>query len=238
MDKVNPIVAVLCVTLDDVRADGIPRRPLRKDAERNRQRVIDAARELFASRGLEATLNEVARHAGLGVGTVYRRFPTKESLFEAIFEDGVNHLADLAESALRHNDSWRGFVWYVEKMCEFTATDRGMREITFSKAYGGTRVDAARVRLVPTVAKLVERAQDDGHLRREISGTDMPFFGLLAGTVAEYAGNLHPDLWRRYVAVLLDGMRHRRDQSGLAVAALDDEQLAAAMEFWRPAGPR
>jgi AcrR family transcriptional regulator len=231
-------MAVVCVTLDDVNVCGAPARPLRKDAERNRQRVIDAARELFASRGLEATLNEVAHHAGLGVGTVYRRFPTKEVLFEAIFEEGINHLADLAESALRHNDSWQGFVWYVEQMCEFTATDRGIREITFSNVYGGSRVDAARVRLGPTTAKLVERAQDDGYLRPEVSGTDMPFFGLLAGTVAEYAGHLHPDLWRRYVAILLDGMRHRSDQPGLAVAALDEDGLVAAMEFWRPAGPR
>ncbi|OBB88500.1 transcriptional regulator [Mycobacterium colombiense] len=212
------------------------RRPLRKDAERNRQRVIEAARDLFASRGMEATLNDVAHHAGLGVGTVYRRFPTKEELLEAVFEDGMNELTGLAESALRHNNSWDVFVWFVEQMCEITATDRGMREIAFSKAYGGDRVDAARARLVPALSKLVERAQDDGYLRAELSPTDMPIFGLLAGTVSEYAGHVDGDLWRRYVAILLDGMCYRSDQPRLKANALDDEQLDAVMQTWDPAG--
>ncbi|MEE6140119.1 TetR/AcrR family transcriptional regulator [Mycobacterium sp. 050128] len=211
---------------------------LRKDAERNRQRVIEAARELFASRGLEATLNEVAHHAGLGVGTVYRRFPTKQELFEAIFEDGIDELTALAESALRHDDSWQGFVWFVEQMCEMTATDRGMREVVFSKAYGGVRVDAARVRLDPPLSKLVERAKDDGYLRPELSSTDMPIFGLLAGTVSEYAGHVDAELWRRYMSILLDGMRHRSDQAPLTVDALGQEQLEVAMQTWHPAGPR
>ncbi|OBH14045.1 TetR/AcrR family transcriptional regulator [Mycobacterium sp. E1747] len=213
-------------------------RPLRKDAERNRQRVIDAARELFAAKGLEATLNEVAHHAGLGVGTVYRRFPAKDELLEAIFEDGLNQVADLAEAASRHRDSWQGFVWFVEQLCELSATDKGIREIAFSKAYGGGRVDAARLRLIAAVTKVVERAQNDGHLRAEVSGTDMPIFGLLAGTVSEFAGDVDAGLWRRYVALLLEGMRRRADQPPLKVNALDDEQLDAAMEGWEPAGPR
>jgi AcrR family transcriptional regulator len=211
-------------------------RPLRKDAERNRQRVVEAARELFASRGLEATLNEVAHHAGLGVGTVYRRFPTKEELFEAIFEDAINQLADLAESALRQDNSWRGFEWFVTQMCEMTATDRGMREVAFSKTCGGKRVGAARDRLVPALSKLVERAQNDGYLRPELSATDMPILGLLAGTVSEYAGRVDAELWRRYVAILLEGMRFRDEQPPLGVEALDDEQLEIAMQTWEPAG--
>jgi AcrR family transcriptional regulator len=229
---------VAVATLDDVSRCDLARRPLRKDAERNRQRVIEAARDLFASRGLEATLNDVAHHAGLGVGTVYRRFPTKEELLEAIFEDGINELAELAESALQQKDSWEGFVWFVERMCQITATDRGMREIVYSKAYGGNRVDAARVRLEPTLSKLLERAQNDGHLRTELSPTDMPIFGLLAGTVSEFAGHVDGELWRRYVAILLDGMRQRRDQPRLVVDALDDDQLEAVMRTWDPAGRR
>ncbi|OBA70078.1 transcriptional regulator [Mycobacterium sp. 1554424.7] len=213
-------------------------RPLRKDAERNRQRVIEAARELFAARGLDATLNEVAHHAGVGVGTVYRRFPTKQELLEAIFEDGIDELTALAETALRHPDSWQGFVWYVEQMCELTATDRGMREVAFSRAYCGSRVDAARVRLVPRLSELLERAQKDGHLRSEMAPGDMPIFGLLAGTVSEYAGQVDTELWRRYVAILLEGMRYRSDQPPLTVAALEDEQLEAAMQTWPPAGER
>ncbi|MED5815144.1 helix-turn-helix domain-containing protein [Mycolicibacterium sp. 050232] len=210
---------------------------LRRDAERNRQRVLTAARELFAEKGLEATLNDVARHANVGVGTVYRRFATKEELIEAIFVDGMDQLTALAETALQHEDSWLGFAWYVESMCEITATDRGLREIAFSKCYGGDRVKACQERLVPVLTKLVERAQGDGYLRPEVSSTDMPLFGLLSGTVSEFAGNVDPDLWRRYVAILLEGMRYHDDQEPIPVKALDGDELDTAMQTWEPAGP-
>ncbi|HEX7323667.1 MAG TPA: TetR/AcrR family transcriptional regulator [Mycobacterium sp.] len=212
-------------------------RPLRKDAERNRKRILEAARDLFATRGLEPNLNDVAHHAGVGVGTVYRRFASKEELLEAIFEDGINQLASLAETALRHEDSWQGLAWYVERMCEITATDRGLREISFSKCYGGDRVGTAQERLIPVLSRLVERARTDGHLRPGLSDTDMPVFALLAGTVSEFAGCVDADLWRRYVAILLDGMRYRSDQVTLPVAALDHDGFEVAMQTWDPAGP-
>lgn len=225
-------------TLGTVSVSQKTHRPLRRDAERNRQRVIEAARELFASRGLEANLNDVAHHAGLGVGTVYRRFPTKQELIEAVFEDGVNRLTEFADSALRHDDSWEGFVWFLEQMCEATATDRGAREIVFSRTYSGVRVDAARDRLAPKVANLVKRAQKDGYLRPELSQTDIPIFGLLAGTVSEFAGHVDAQLWRRYVAILIDGIRNRGDHTRLEISALEEEELEAAMQGRQTAGPR
>ncbi|MCV7014669.1 TetR/AcrR family transcriptional regulator [Mycolicibacterium madagascariense] len=198
--------------------------------------MLTAARELFAAKGLEATLNDVAHHANVGVGTVYRRFATKEALLEAIFEDGIEQIATLAETALRQEDSWSGFVWFVEHVCELTATDRGLREMMYSKAYGGYRVECARLRLDPLVSTLVERAREDGHLRPEVAPSDMPIVGLLAGTVGEWAGHVEPELWRRYVTLLLDGMRYRERQDRLAVDALADEQMDAAMQGWHPAG--
>lgn len=213
-----------------------PRRSLRKDAERNRQRVLKAARELFAERGIEATLNDVARHANVGVGTVYRRFATKEELLDAVFENGIDQLVALAEVALRQEDSWDGFVWFVEQMCELTATDRGLREMVYSKVYGGCGVESSRLRLVPRISKLVERARDDGHLRPDVEHTDMPILGLLAGTVSEWAGHVEPELWRRYVGLLLDGMRNRDGQPRLRVDALNEDQMDAAMHGWRPPG--
>lgn len=199
--------------------------------------MLEAARELFAAKGLEPNLNDVAHHAGVGVGTVYRRFSSKEELLEAIFEDGMNQLTALAETALRQDDSWQGFSWYVEQMCELTATDRGLREIAFSKAYGCGRVMAAQERLKPVTARLVERAQHDGYLRPDVSATDMPIFALLAGTVSEFAGHVDAELWRRYVALFLDGLRHRSDQERLPVDALDGDALDTAMRTWEPAGP-
>lgn len=207
---------------------------LRKDAERNRRRIIEAARELCATRGLEATLNEVAHHAGLGVGTVYRRFPTKEALFEAIFLDGIDQLVTLAEAALEAEDSWEGFTGFVWAMCELTATDRGLREIAFSRTHCGNRVDAGRTQLEPRISKLVERAKRDGYLRPELSSTDMPLCGLMTGAVSEYAADVAPDLWRRYVSILLQGMRCQPGQERLAVDALSQGDLHTAMRGWQP----
>ncbi|MBX9918515.1 TetR/AcrR family transcriptional regulator [Mycolicibacterium frederiksbergense] len=213
-----------------------PCRGLRKDAERNRQRVLTAARELFAIKGMEATLNDVAHHAGVGVGTVYRRFATKEALVEAIFEEGIAEVVWLAETALQQKNSWDGFVWFIERHCELAATDRGLREMVYSKAYGGDRVDCAREELVPLISKLVDRARSDGYLRADIAHSDTPIIGLLAGTVSEWAGHVDPELWRRYVALLLEGMRYHPDQKPLGTDALDADQMHAAMHGWDPAG--
>ncbi|GAA2559245.1 TetR/AcrR family transcriptional regulator [Mycolicibacterium diernhoferi] len=211
-------------------------RTLRKDAQRNRQRILDAARDLFAQRGLEATLNDVAHHAGVGVGTVYRRFATKEELLDAIFESAIDQIVALAESALAQPNSWDGFVWFVEQMCGLTATDRGLREMVFSTAYGGYSVACARQRLVPPVSRLFERARTDGYLRADAAHTDMPILSLLAGTVSEWAGHVEPELWHRYVALLLEGLRRRDGQIRLPVDPLDDDQMDTAMYGWQPAG--
>lgn len=213
-----------------------PRRALRKDAERNRQRIQLAARELFALRGIEATLNDVAHHAGVGVGTVYRRFATKDELLEAIFEDSIDQIVELAKAALKIEHSWDAFAWFVEQVCELTATDRGLREMICSRAYGGYRVECVRLQLDPHISQIVERARDDGHLRPEVQSTDIPVVNLLAGTVSEYAGHVAPELWRRYVALLLDGMRAHPGQQPIAVDALDDRQMDEAMKGWHPAG--
>ena len=213
-----------------------PRRALRRDAERNRQRILTAARELFAERGLEATLNDVAHHAEVGVGTVYRRFATKEDLLEAIFEDSIDQVVELAKAALHVADSWDGFTWFVEHVCEMTATDRGLREMICSKAYGGYRIECARLQLDPHVSELVQRARDGGYLRPDVEPTDMPILNLLAGTVSEYSAQVQPELWRRYVALLLEGMRYREGQKPLRVDALGNEQMDSAMQGWHPAG--
>ncbi len=213
-----------------------PCRGLRKDAERNRQRVIDAARELFAIRGLEATLNDIAHHAGVGVGTVYRRFATKEELLDAVFEDGIDQVVGIAEAAAQQENSWDAIVWFVEHVCELTATDRGLRQMVYSSAYGGHGVECARLRLSPPISKLVERARDDGYLRRDAESSDMPILSMLAGTVSEWAGHVEPELWRRYVALLLEGLRNRDGQQPLPVGALEDDQMDAAMRGWHPAG--
>ena len=104
-------------------------RPLRRDAERNRQAILRAAAEVFTTRGLQASLDDVARHAGVGVGTVYRRFPDKESLAEALFEERIEAMVALAEKALAEPDSWTGLVSFLEGACTQLATDRGLHQL-------------------------------------------------------------------------------------------------------------
>src|SRR5438105_12820922 len=102
-------------------------RPLRKDAERNRQRILDAAAELFAQRGLGVTLNDIAHHAGVGVGTVYRRFPDKADLIEGLFEQRIRQIVELADAALADPDPWRGLTGFIERTCELQAQDRAFK---------------------------------------------------------------------------------------------------------------
>src|SRR5579862_1591321 len=107
-------------------------RPLRADAERNRRRIMDSARALFAERGLDVTLNDIAHHAGVGVGTVYRRFPSKDDLIDALFEDGVSRIAGIAREGLEDPDPWNGFVSTLERLLELQEADRGLKELLTS----------------------------------------------------------------------------------------------------------
>lgn len=215
-------------------AEPIPDRPLRVDAERNRRRILDAAREVFATRGLAVTMDDIARHAGVGVGTVYRRFANKEQLIDALFEERIDAMARLAEDGLRHEDPWEGLVQFMEHALQSQADDRGLKELMFGTAHGRDRVAHARDRMAPVVVALVDRARDAGALRADLEGRDIPVLQLMLGTVLDFSRDIAPDLWRRYVALVLDGMRARRDDpSPLPEPALDQPQLDAAMGSWK-----
>jgi AcrR family transcriptional regulator len=207
---------------------------LRRDAERNRQRLLAAAGELFAARGLAVTLDDVAHHAGLGVGTVYRRFPTKEALVEALFEERLDDIVALAEQAVGCPDSWQGLAMFLTRTAELHASDRGMREVLFASGYGRDRVAKVRAHLTEPVTSLVARAQADGHLRTDFKAQDVPILHVMIGAVAEYAFDVDPQLWRRYLTVLLDGLRVDTGPSVLPRPALDHDDLDCAMRCWEP----
>src|SRR3954470_25023974 len=103
--------------------------PLRADAALNRQRLLDAASELFAERGLHVTLNDIAHHAGVGVGTAYRRFPNKEAVIDALFEQRLDAMAELAHAALQDPDAWHGLVSFLEDSLRMQFGDRGLNQI-------------------------------------------------------------------------------------------------------------
>jgi len=207
------------------------RRPLRKDAERNRQRILQAAAEVFTERGLEATLDDVARHAGVGVGTVYRRFPDKELLADALFEERIDVLVQLARHAYGEPDPWQALVSFLERSVEIMASDRGLRQMLMFAAYGHDRVTYAKDRMRPAVGRIVERAQAAGQVRADLAPTDIPVIEFMLAATAEYAQNVRRDIWRRYLALWLDALRPSRDScTPLPVPELSADELATVMQ--------
>jgi AcrR family transcriptional regulator len=210
-------------------------RPLRRDAERNRQRILTAARAAFAEDGLAVTLDEIARRAGVGVGTIYRRFPDKEQLIDALFEERINETAAEAEAALQAEDPWHGLVRFLEIACRQHACDRGFKEVALSGVHGRERVARARELMLPLVSKLVARAQADGSLRDDVQATDVPLIQLMLGSLSECTREADPEAWRRYLGIITDGLRTRRDApTPLEHGALSAEQTQTTMRTWRP----
>jgi AcrR family transcriptional regulator len=210
-------------------------RPLRRDAERNRRRILEAASAAFAEDGLSVTLDEIARRAGVGVGTIYRRFPDKEQLIDALFETRMQDFAAQAEEALRADDPWAGLVRFLERATEQHACDRGFKEVALSGVHGLDRVRRARQLMFPLVSKLVARAQADGSLRADVDPTDMPLLQMMLGSLSECTRQADPEAWRRYLGIITDGLRTRRDgPTPLQHGALSPEQTQNAMRMWRP----
>jgi AcrR family transcriptional regulator len=214
-------------------------RPLRKDAERNRQRILEAARELFTERGLGVTLNDIAHHAGCGVGTVYRRFPDREQLIDALFEERVDEMVALAAEGLADPDPWSGLVGFLERNLDAQARDRGLKELLLSTDAGRARVTAARERLLPIAGQMIKRAQEAGKLRADICDQDMPVIQVMLGAVIDGARDVEPELWRRYLALVLRGLRAEPTPAEpLPVGPLGDEQLERVMQCWKPQSRR
>jgi AcrR family transcriptional regulator len=199
-------------------------RPLRADAERNRRRLLEAAAELFATKGLSVGLDEIARHAGVGVGTAYRRFPDKERLFDALFDDVVDQLVARAREGLAFDDAWEGFVHFMEGAAALHATNRSLRQSLFGNPDRQQRVVRARARISPVVDQLVRRAQASGDLRRDVNVFDMPVLQFTLGSLGEVGHAAPPDLWRRYLQIVLDGLRTPA-RSELPVAAPTPQEL-------------
>jgi AcrR family transcriptional regulator len=207
--------------------------PLRADAERNRQRLLAAAREVFAARGLDATLDEIARHAGVGTGTAYRRFANKDVLIEELMAGRLVELQALAEESLAEPDPWRGLAGFFERALQLMAADRGLKQVLLSSGRGGEQVDRARQALAVTGTRLVQRAVEAGVARPDLAATDIPLINIMASTVMEFGGEVEPELYRRYLAILLDGLRARPGAEPLPVEPLDVPRFVEAFASWR-----
>jgi AcrR family transcriptional regulator len=206
-------------------------RPLRRDAQRNRQRILDAAAVVFAERGLRGSHDDIAREAGVGVGTVYRRFPDKEQLIDALFEDRMSEVAAVADEALAMADPWAGLVHFMVAGQELQSADRGLKELMLSAEHGADRVARARDRIAPIVQQVLTRAQEAGVVRDDVALTDLPLIQHSLGAVTDATRDIAPDAWRRVLAIILEGLRPPQGTAQpMEAVPLTLDQLAPAMQ--------
>jgi AcrR family transcriptional regulator len=185
--------------------DGKPM--LRADARRNREAVLVAARERFGECGLECQMEDIARCAGVGVGTVYRHFPTKTDLIAALVTDRFERLAERAREALAEEDPWQAFCDLMRHSAELQVRDRGLSEFISSAPELGQH-EAVKSGLAGVTAELIAKAQRAGGMRKDAVIEDVPTLICGLGAVTAGAAGNMPELnWERYVEIMLDGLR-------------------------------
>jgi len=185
-----------------------PPSALRADAARNRELIIAAAAAVFAERGLEAATAEIAHRAGVGEATLFRRFPTKDDLIDAIIETRMDELAALADAAAEAPDPAAALERFMQDLVKQFSRDQGFFEAAGERCMNDPRFQPQRERGMEAVGRLLKRAQEAGAVRTDLSPSDISF---LAGS-AMYAlevskPGLRDDLWKRYLRVILDGMK-------------------------------
>lgn len=198
----------------------VPAKRLRSDAAQNRERLLAAAHVVFAERGLSATLDDVARHAGVGVGTAYRHFPNKQALASEVLEGAMQQLAVDAEAALAIADPWAGFAGFFETVVASQARHRGLHHLSASDGIASVEVQR---RFEGAVVLLFKRAQQAAVVRADASPTDIGPMLVMLRTVIDLSPPGKPELWRRYLALLLDGLRADGQRPALAEGLTKDE---------------
>lgn len=182
-----------------------PQRQLRADALRNRAQVVAAAKAAFAERGLSVPLEEIAARAGVGIATLYRRFPSRQELIEAVMDDMSAEFKQIVDDACSDLDPWAGLCTYLERGVDLVVSNQAIRE-----ALG---VDAPRSGLTlrryihPRIEGLVQRAKVAGMLRSDVADTDISAIVWACIGVAHTSARLDPEFWRRHLSLVIDGLR-------------------------------
>jgi AcrR family transcriptional regulator len=179
-----------------------PRR-LRADAARNRQRLIDAAAAVFAARGLDATLDDIARHAGVNVATAYRHFANKHELAREFLRQCIDRAVADAEEAAAQPDPWTGVTLFLERSLEKIASNRALVDV-LTRAYDGEHFTELLQRTSPPLERLLARARDAGAVRADLAVTD---FAPVLEMLSAITGRGAPGLPHRYIALILAGLR-------------------------------
>jgi AcrR family transcriptional regulator len=180
-------------------------RPLRADAARNRELLLAAAADEFAERGLDASVADIARRAGVGKGTVFRHFATKDDLIAAIVLDRIDGLNAIGERLLTAPDPGAALLEFLTA----AAQQRQQRDLSFLQGAGDVNTEVTRVRerMYQVIHALADRAREHGAIREDITGTDVVLLMCAPNHVISYLPNPAPDLWQRYLAIIFDGLR-------------------------------
>jgi AcrR family transcriptional regulator len=180
-------------------------RPLRADAARNRELLLAAAADEFAEHGLDASVADIARRAGVGKGTVFRHFATKDDLLAAIVLDRIDALNAVGEKLLQAADPGAALLEFLTA----AAHQRQQRDLSFLQGAGELNPEVTRVRaqVFQTVHTLVDRAREQGTVRADVTGADVILLMCAPNYVTSYLPDAPPDLWQRYLAIIFDGLR-------------------------------
>jgi AcrR family transcriptional regulator len=180
---------------------------MRRDARRNREAILAAARTAFAARGLQAPLEMVARNAGVAIGTLYRHFPSRLHLVESVFTDKTRAWVDAAEQALAMPDAWDGFAYYLERLCELQADDRGFNDVACMRLASTCGLEEIKDRACRLGRRIVARAHRSGSLRADVTAEDIAFLLWASTRITEATCSVAPRAWRRHLGLMLDGFR-------------------------------
>ncbi|GAA0224729.1 TetR/AcrR family transcriptional regulator [Cryptosporangium japonicum] len=206
METVPPVIAHPLLPAVPLASGTLVRRTQR-DADRDRARIMETAREVFAVYGLDVTLEDIASFGGLSIRTVRRAFPTRDELIEVLFEQALGDLAAAAEKAAEHPDALLGFLGFLSESAQMQERNSGLRMLLQGESTGTQAAETARTRLLPGLTRLVERARESGVVPVEMQPSDLPALQFVLGNMSEYAENVEPELWQRYLAILLDGLQ-------------------------------
>jgi AcrR family transcriptional regulator len=166
-----------------------------------------AAREVFAERGVDVALEEIARRAGVSIGTLYNRFPTRAHLIDAVFAGRFQATERIADQALAMDDPWEGFVFFQYSVFELQAADRGYNDLASRCVAGAKATEEAKARGHELIKQVFDRAQETGALRPDVTLEDMTFLIWGHARTVEATGAIAPRAWRRHLAIMLDGLR-------------------------------
>ncbi|CAL9279580.1 hypothetical protein SUDANB51_07997 [Streptomyces sp. enrichment culture] len=181
--------------------------PMRSDAERNRGRIIAAARTAFGRDGLHASMASVAREAGVGIATIFRHFPAKEELVAAVFADRMEAYAQATAEALANPDPWDGFTGYIQEVCAMQAADRGFADMMTMSFPGAQPLEALRAQAYQGFLELIDHAKDSGQLREDFTSRDLVLLLMANAGVLSATGDAAPDAWRRLVAWMIQSFQ-------------------------------